>query len=257
MSNQQHQNPAKKILCIGGSTYNPGTIKDIQTAFDDSNFLNEWAVVVAIHDYYVNYDSAKVGQRQKEWANFNCLLLSSGGCYILNQGSIYIFPDSGMMRDETSPDWVTGELIINNNWLEINMFLKGQTSFNNIDSWLLANNNLSDSLGNERNYLPWIDKVMQELANIKSNLTEIEIAGLILCGLDGDGAYGLQEIKKQGGHTAVQAPNECWHPDRDDQTSSMPKAALQLDSTHQRVSLPGNTGKNGVMSLTDWLKSLP
>ncbi|MEA5602439.1 hypothetical protein [Nostoc sp. UHCC 0252] len=44
--------PARKILVIGGSTFNQKTPEKITKALKDSNFLDEWAVIIAIHQYF-------------------------------------------------------------------------------------------------------------------------------------------------------------------------------------------------------------
>jgi hypothetical protein len=49
--NLQRIQSAKKILVIGGSTFNPNTPNMIRQALIDSNFLYEWAVIIAIHKY--------------------------------------------------------------------------------------------------------------------------------------------------------------------------------------------------------------
>lgn len=87
---------------------------------------------------------------------------------------------------------------------------------------------------------------MIEIANSSSQLSTI--AGLIICGRDGDGAYGLKEIQAQGGATAVQMQNECIYSGAD----SMPKTALERHR-HQEVSLeyPPRT-----LTLTEWLCEL-
>lgn len=97
-----------------------------------------------------------------------------------------------------------------------------------------------------------INKVMKELAIYQP---QMHIAGLIICGRCKDGAEGLKEIKGKGGKTAVQKPDECYHPEIalfDNDTDSMPKAALELHS-HQEVSLeyPPRT-----LTLTEWLCTL-
>ncbi|MDJ0616744.1 MAG: hypothetical protein QNJ63_08360 [Calothrix sp. MO_192.B10] len=41
--------PANKILCIGASTYNKRTPQSISQALKKTNFLDDWAVIWAVH----------------------------------------------------------------------------------------------------------------------------------------------------------------------------------------------------------------
>ena len=81
----------------------------------------------------------------------------------------------------------------------------------------------------------------------RSNLSQK--AGLILCGKNGDGAYGLKAIKANGGETAVQMPNECRHSGAD----SMPNTALRIEKSYNSVSLEDSHSPH---SLTEWLRRI-
>ncbi len=48
----QHSQPAKKIFIISGSTFNEGTPQKISSALVNSKFLDDWAVIIAIHSYF-------------------------------------------------------------------------------------------------------------------------------------------------------------------------------------------------------------
>jgi len=47
------------ILCIGASTYNTGTPQKIMDAMIKTNFLQDWAVIIAIHKYLPLYEQNK------------------------------------------------------------------------------------------------------------------------------------------------------------------------------------------------------
>lgn len=52
MNSQSLDKPAKKILVIDGSTYNPCTPCKIGYALEASNFLEKLAVIFANHKYF-------------------------------------------------------------------------------------------------------------------------------------------------------------------------------------------------------------
>lgn len=98
--------------------------------------------------------------------------------------------------------------------------------------------------------MPYIDKFMSEVAASES---KPKIAALLLCGLHGDGANGLKEIKNNGGYTAVQLPDECCHNQLGNSTSSMPKTALDIEQSHHIVTLEDNPDHT---KLSDWLTTI-
>ncbi|WP_416672321.1 hypothetical protein [Egbenema bharatensis] len=49
---------AEKILCIGGSTLNSGTLENLRNSLIQTNFLEDWAIIFANHCYF-NLQSAE------------------------------------------------------------------------------------------------------------------------------------------------------------------------------------------------------
>lgn len=248
MNSQSLNKSANKILIIGGSTYNPCTPCKIRDALIASNFLKEWAVIFANHLYFKLHDcKVSLGSYKltitSEWSGINVVFIDTSLNYYTQQGSVYVLPDSSGGSLDLS-DWIYGNFKIYQE-LPIIEVLDPQISFQEVSTWLKWNE--IDALCRERSYLPYIDKIMHELANSHNCLDKI--AGLILCGKDGDGAYGLQAIKANGGVTAVQMPNECRHSDAD----SMPNTALKIEPSHSKVSLEDFHSPH---SLTEWLRQI-
>jgi len=248
MNLQSLNKPAKKILVIGGSTYNPCTPCKIRDALVASNFLEEWAVIFANHLYFKLYNPKISLNSYKfkiasEWSEINLGFIDKPDTQYIDvtTGYVYILPDSS---GGSLLDWIYGNFKIYQE-LPIIEVLEPQTSFQEISTWLECNK--TEALGRERDYLPYVDKVMYEVANSHSYLDKI--AGLILCGKDGDGAYGLQAIKVNGGATAVQIPNECRYSGAD----SMPNTAQKIEPSHDRVSLEDPHSPN---TLTGWLRQI-
>lgn len=249
MNSQSLNKPANKILVIGGSTYNPCTPCKIRDALATSNFLDEWAVIFANHQYWRLNDTRYSRDTyefkiRSEFRDINIILIEQITIYPVNQNHLYILPDP------FASDSLSATLKIKNNLLEIEVSKEKEVA---IEEILKQDNENQlpiecrrDASDQQRDYWPCIDKVMIEIANSSSQLSTI--AGLIICGRDGDGAYGLKEIQAKGGATAVQMPNECIYSGAD----SMPRAALKLHS-HQEVSLeyPPRT-----LTLTQWLCDL-
>ncbi|MBD2693126.1 hypothetical protein H6G68_15440 [Anabaena catenula FACHB-362] len=93
------------------------------------------------------------------------------------------------------------------------------------------------------------------MSEVAASTNQAVIAGLLLCGLFGDGAKGLKEIKKKGGHTAVQYPGECCHEIRGKDTATMPNTALNIvePNEHDIVTLERTPYKT---TLSQWLSDL-
>ncbi|MCT7986401.1 hypothetical protein NG796_24325 [Laspinema sp. A4] len=251
----------QKILCIGGSTLNKGTIEKIKDALIETKFLQKWAVIFVNHDYFkISYKPAETqiskDKIQKESHGINIKFLEQVGDHLIHKNNVYILPDPSKVlpAEENEEDWRSADCIEKNGQVMLQV-LEPQSSFEKYDQWF--ENKRCDAGGKERSFdtMPYIDKFMKELADVTTKIKDVKIAGLILCGLGGDGAYGLKEIKNKGGATAVQNPGECLHPKRGKTTCSMPHTALTLDknSPHQKISIKGNSE---VMSLIQWLDSI-
>jgi two-component system, chemotaxis family, protein-glutamate methylesterase/glutaminase len=64
---------------------------------------------------------------------------------------------------------------------------------------------------------PSIDVLFMSAAEVFQE----NMAGILVTGANRDGAYGMKTIKKSGGKTVVQEPNDCF-------IDTMPKAAMAL-----------------------------
>ena len=216
MNSQSLNKLANKVLVIGGSTYNPCTPCRIRYALEYTNFLENWAVVFANHDYFHLSSQQHQNKIHHEFYNLPIILVEQLKTYSLNRGFIYVLPECTDFN------------------------IKQQNDGIEIDTVRADGSRLC------------INKVMKDFA---INQPKIQVAGLIICGRFKDGAEGLKEIKDKGGITAVQKSDECYHPDialYNNDTDSMPKSALKLCS-HQEVSLeyPPRT-----TTLTEWLCTL-
>lgn len=292
----QRTQPARKILVIGGSTYNTNTPQKIRQAFIDSQFLDEWAVIITIHQYL------RLKDKNNPLAKFIAENFSLPGTFEpqislitvprivkVETGSIYVIPDPGLPIDK---QYLYTSFMGDSYQLKIcaETSIKSQKEF---EKYLLNNpfdasitkrqmtphdilseeweklpiryeseqakskakfkaNVLTPKERKEVMYrdMPCIDKFMSKVAVSKSTL---KIAALLLCGLHGDGANGLKEIKKTGGYTAVQLPDECCHKKLGNSTSSMPKTALDIEDRHQIVTLEDTPNYT---KLSDWLTTI-
>jgi hypothetical protein len=272
---------AHKILCIGGSTFNLGTVEKIKDALEKTKFLEEWAVIFVNHDYFKISDKQAENKINKdkiqhEWEGSNINFVDQIGNHAININTVYILPDPSKLPGEldfvpkqldfvpkedesnlpiiASKDWRYADCIEKNGQVILQV-LDPQSSHDKSYDW--CEKNLLDGGGNQRNLdtMPYIDKFMRELADVTTKIKGVKIAGLILCGLGGDGAYGLKAIKDKGGNTAVQNPGECSHPKREKTTRSMPDTAIAINKKpkHQKISIEGNSC---VISLTEWLESI-
>jgi len=248
--------PANKILCIGGSTYNEGTPQIISQLLRNTNFLNDWAVIFANHLYLemdmdkVNIQTIKICQDFKEIAS-RLILVKDVLNYPIQKGYFYVLPDSSWCQDKLIRIYT--RIINKENILTIESsgseeILEEDYRYNPEDS----------SLGYTHLYLPCIDKIMIQISTNHAG----KVAGLLLAGLGNDGAQGMLAIKQKGGETAVQNPKECCHFIRGRETSSMPEAAIKEAENyklhHQIISL--NTDSQSVSdeikSLNQWLESI-
>ena len=237
----------KKILCIGGSTLNPNTLKYLRDALLKTNFLEEWAIIFTNHLYFKTKDVKKYKtQIHDDFRGLNLVFVyEKSKCpYAVEKGKIYIIPDSS---DTDMCIDVTFEIQNKIPILKVectpndelnDAYFKGLTGSHWMDK--------PDASGKTRCYQPCIDKMMTEVANGKLG----KVAGIVLCGLDGDGAYGLQEIARHGGEIAVQEPSECNNPLIGKATSSMPHACLSVASNCRQISL------ESVATISDWLRDI-
>ncbi|MCT7993459.1 chemotaxis protein CheB [Laspinema olomoucense] len=260
---------AQKILCIGGSTLNEGTIEKIKDALIATDFLQEWAVIFVKHLYFFVYGSQFYNVKTKkdieaEWAPNQTVFVDHTNIYSVNKQKIYILPDPDICKVKEASGWnpMKNCLVVNckveNNLVKLEA-VESKGIDKNLDAWLKQNmddasnsSRVKDLLNDERLEMPCIDKFMMELADVKTKINDLTIAGLILCGCYGDGAYGLKAIKNEGGATAVQDPDECWHSQKR-ATWSMPSTALENEPNHEKISIEENSD---FTSLTDWLKSI-
>ncbi|MBX9259126.1 hypothetical protein H1Q63_35270 [Desmonostoc muscorum CCALA 125] len=286
--------PAKKILVIGGSTYNQNTPKKISQALVDSKFLDEWAVIIAIHGYLklreTNCPLTRFEDKIKSDFSLSTIfeqkifLITNRGEFTVKTGCIYVLPDPGLTIDnkylytsfmgknyhlKVCAESSRQSQRVFEQWLHDNPYdasgKKRQMTnedVSSVDFQRLPLINVSDPVQlrakaqklpqKEVKYreMPCIDKFMSEVAASKTD--HKKIAALLLCGLHGDGANGLKEIKNKGGETAVQLPDECCHYQRKN-TDSMPKTALQIEPNHQIVTLED---KPDSLKLSDWLSSI-
>ena len=116
--------------------------------------------------------------------------------------------------------------------------------------WIEKRSSRSRNLDDDY-YLPCIDQTMTELSQIKLQKS----AGLILAGMGKDGAEGLTNIAKVGGHIAIQNPDECFaERAKNKDTGSMPREAIKKakknNVKYQSIKL------NQESSLISWLKSI-
>lgn len=290
----QRTQPARKILVIGGSTYNTNTPQKIRQALIDSQFLDEWAVIITIHQYLKLKDKKNplakfISERKLDFSlpgifEPKISLITDPGIVKVETGCIYVLSDPGLPIDK---QYLYTSFISDSYQLKISSetSIKAQKEF---EKYLL--NNPYDASNTKRQMtsqdilsvkweklplrhvpdtstlkeiantlplqtvmygdMPCIDKFMSEVAASKS---KPKIAALLLCGLYGDGANGLKEIKKNGGYTAVQLSDECCHNQLRNSTSSMPKTALDIEPIHQIVTLEN---KLDYTKLSDWLTTI-
>ncbi|MBD2694453.1 hypothetical protein [Anabaena catenula] len=97
----QHTKPARKILVIGGSSYNKNTPEKIGQALIHSNFMDEWAVIIAIHKFLRlnDRDETKtvekiIKHREQELSLPNISFITKPGQTIVETGNIYVLPHS-------------------------------------------------------------------------------------------------------------------------------------------------------------------
>jgi hypothetical protein len=249
---------ASKILVIGGSTYNPCTPCKIRDALVKTKFLEEWAVILANHKYWQINDT-KINRNvyefkiNSEFKDIDPILIDDELKTYTLHNNLYILPDPSFSDPIFSTFSVKNsspqiEVLREESTIEECILLEeNRNNLTEDDEKKLPVESRKDALGNQRGYLPCIDKIMKEVA---SNYNQLQsIAGLIICGMEGDGAIGLKEIKSKGGKTAVQHPDECVCP----HANSMPKASLSLDNSHQIVSLEV---PSQVTTLTEWLSDI-
>ncbi|WP_353933021.1 chemotaxis protein CheB [Okeanomitos corallinicola TIOX110] len=244
--------PATKILCIGASTYNTGTPQVISQALQETNLLNDWAIIWAVHDYFV---IPKKENCINDIINYNfheikehLIFVDENFNYLIQKGYLYILPDSYWVNAYPEKR-IISRIIIDKNILMIeasNSEEIYQEEFDYVDN--IENPNGIDNL-------PCIDKIMIQLADNHTG----KIAGLLLAGLGKDGAKGMLAINRKGGKTAVQNPEECKH-DRRNNTYSMPITAITEAKNEGRsheiitLNIQKQANTNDIKTLTEWLE---
>jgi hypothetical protein len=249
--------PATKILCIGASTYNTGTPQAVTQALQETNLLNGWAIIWAVHQYFdmakkelfikkINTDFHEIKER--------IIFVDKNLNYPIDKGYLYILPDSFWC--EYSQERIYTRIVNDQDVLTIQA-----SSCEEIleeDYKYMGYDPEGEFSEQPDPYLPCIDKTMIQLADNHTG----EITGLLLAGLDADGAKGMLAIKKKGGKTAVQNPEECWRQVNGGymNTSSMPRAAIaeaqNKELSHEIITLnhqnQGDT--KDIKTLTEWLE---
>ncbi|WP_071192616.1 chemotaxis protein CheB [Trichormus sp. NMC-1] len=316
--NQVNKPTARKVLVIGGSSFNEGTPQKIAQALTapEINFLNEWAVIIAIHQYLSLQDKKGNLDKFKTQITSDFSLVNPSKIYFITKpseiivfpGNIYVLPhplpnplcyfDKSVDLKTKKPikkfktrkieNYMQTSIIDDNEQIKIhtkylanfgefqNLFLNDEFDKSGIKRITTAHDFLSldtkdlpygvensdkelvKSLPHETllyHDMPCIDKIMSEVAASK-NLDKI--AALLLCGLHGDGAMGLQRIKENGGCTAVQLPGECFKEKLGNATASMPKTALDIEPSHQIVTLEDKPNEDAPrhLKLSEWLYTI-
>lgn len=238
-----------KILCIGASTYNEETPNQINDALIKTDFLDEWAVIIAIHNYFRLYapNICEIKQTilSKHFESSPVTLVDQVQDYVVQSGNIYVLPDSMYCQEKqicTKIEEKNQSIII--------MPSNSENSISETFQWIEKRSSCSRNLDDDY-YLPCIDKTMTELSQIKLQKS----AGLILAGMGKDGAEGLTNIAKFGGHIAIQNPDECFaERAKKKDTSSMPREAIK-QATKNKVHYQ-TVELNQQSSLVSWLQSI-
>lgn len=125
LETSQQTQAARKILVIGGSTYNEKTPEKISKALLDSHFLEEWAVIIAIHKYLRLRDKEPLAKFEDKIISELSLpdifapqicLITNPGHFTVETGYIYVLPDPGLPIDDK---YLYTRFIDNNHTLQI------------------------------------------------------------------------------------------------------------------------------------------
>ncbi|MEB3312504.1 MAG: chemotaxis protein CheB [Snowella sp.] len=256
------------VLCIGASTYSEGTPQKINEALKSSNFLEKGSVIFTCHKYFPLYSEPGyprlIRQQLNQWKEEikeqhfpDCQLFfidDINTLYNIQSGYIYILPDTFFTSVEYS-EYTPFEVGIHqeNNNLRIQCFAR---NFNLMRYYELFTDDIR--------YLPCIDLIMGQFSktDVSNKL------GLILAGMEQDGAKGLTEIGRKGGKIAIQDQDEYCEisrtkPDPNSLVGGkikignkdMPKAAIsEAEKHHLDYELISLYGKENCKSLTDWLQ---
>lgn len=262
------------VLCIGGSTLNPGCQPEIRNALESSGILENWAVIIAIHRYLLMYSQTREDIRNyisQVFDGLKLVLIEESGEYTVEPGHIYILPDSKFYKKNPNDiDLINfkiqifmkeDNLVIKVSEVVIKMINESRSSEESvIREEESADENVSNLCAesqsiSELEYLPHIDDVMTQTAQKNHGQT----AGLLLAGMEDDGAEGMLIIHQQGGVTAVQAPDNCIrppkYPDRDN--GEMPRKAIdranQTGFSHDIICLQEQGQES---CLRQWLTTL-
>jgi hypothetical protein len=249
--------PATKILCIGASTYNTGTPQVISQALQETNLLNGWAIIWAVHKYFDMTEQEQF--RNKINDDFHeiresIIFVDKNYNYPIYKGCLYILPDSfwcGYSQERIYTRIVNDQNVLTIQASSCEEILEEDYKYMGYDPE-------GEFLKQPNPYLPCIDKTMIQLADNHTG----EIAGLLLAGLDADGAKGMVAINKKGGKTAIQNPEECWRKVNSGykDTSSMPRAAIAEAKNEGRsheiitLNIQKQANTNDIKTLTEWLE---
>ncbi|HLP88403.1 MAG TPA: chemotaxis protein CheB [Nostocaceae cyanobacterium] len=145
----KNTNSARKILVIGGSTYNENTPEKIRQAFIDSRFLDEWAVIIAIHQFFKLNTEKPLDESMTTIKSRLSLagtvepkifFITELGEFTIETGYIYVLPDPGL-PDPQQPihnKYLYTRFIDNGDQLKIcaEASMEAQIEF---EKWLLHN----------------------------------------------------------------------------------------------------------------------
>jgi hypothetical protein len=243
-----------KILCIGASTYNERTPQVISQALQETNLLNGWAIIWAFHDFFVISEKQKCIEaisNELYEIKEHLVFIKKNQNYPIHKGYLYILPDSYWVNQDPEKR-VIPRIMIDKNILIIEA--------SNSEDIYEEEFDYVHNIGNPQNIdnFPCIDKIMIQIAENHAG----EIAGLLLAGRGADGAKGMLSIKKKGGKTAVQNPDECYNERTHPDTYSMPRAAIAEANNeglnHEIITLGINNQATTyqITTLTQWLESL-
>jgi hypothetical protein len=256
-----------KILIIGGSTLvENDKISFISALINSENsFLEEWAVIIAIHSFWLlgnvkkRFKETNAEENNKRHRDYfktkrQYLRIVDGKeeKYIIEKNNIYILAGGNNFNDA-----LTFKLLEENNILylttgkslqeTIDLSADENGAIDTTDTWDLEDTTIDFF---KLPYFPEIDAVMKEFLANHDRFKDL--AGVILGGFGNDGAEGLLEIKRKGYKTAVQDPSEC---NFSENHNEMPNEALKL-ARHDIITLQETTRSEEILTFIKWLSKL-
>ncbi|BCL33948.1 chemotaxis protein CheB [Nostoc sp. MS1] len=153
--------PARKILIIGGSTFNKNTPQKISKALMDSKFLDEWAVIIAIHQYFKLRGFNKTDRTPINPDDFKSKIkldfylpefepqfsfIFTPGQFTVQTGCIYVLPDPGLDIPglPVQKEYLSTSFIGDTYQLKLHV----ESSKKSVEEWF--NNNPFDASGTKR-----------------------------------------------------------------------------------------------------------